>query len=232
MSETESKSEKGFVYILTNPAFRKDWVKIGMTTRPVDERIRDLDTTSIPLPFEVYATLRTSHWSKVEHHLHSMIDKLAPRKRIRSGREFFNIPPAMALELLAECASVLDEEDGLDVHHSNSELKRVVRKSASVCFFCTHKSAKATMRITSGGYTVLAGSSVSTTSKSLSGTSNAKRRASLEADGTIAGGVFTRDHEFTSPSAAASIVRGCPSRGTTDWKTKDGVSIGEFLKGQ
>ena len=27
--------EPGYVYILTNPSFREDWVKIGMSCRPV-----------------------------------------------------------------------------------------------------------------------------------------------------------------------------------------------------
>jgi len=28
----------GYVYILTNPSFREDWVKIGKSSRPVDIR--------------------------------------------------------------------------------------------------------------------------------------------------------------------------------------------------
>lgn len=32
---------KGYVYILTNPSFREDWVKIGMSHRPV--LIKDLN---------------------------------------------------------------------------------------------------------------------------------------------------------------------------------------------
>ena len=232
MSETESKSEKGFVYILTNPAFRKDWVKIGMTTRPVDERIRDLDTTSIPLPFEVYATLRTSHWSKIEHHLHLMIDKLTPGKRIRSGREFFNLPPAKALELLSECASLFDEEDGIDLCYEKSSRKRVSRKASSSEFICSRKDAKATMRITAGGYTVLSGSSVSSPSKSFVGSASARLRESLESDGTISGGVFKRDYEFKSSSAAASVVCGSPASGNAEWKTSAGVTLGNFLKGK
>jgi len=32
----------GYVYILTNPSFRKDWVKIGKTARPVNTRSKEL----------------------------------------------------------------------------------------------------------------------------------------------------------------------------------------------
>ena len=36
-----SNKEPGYVYILTNPSFREDWVKIGESSRPVDVRSKD-----------------------------------------------------------------------------------------------------------------------------------------------------------------------------------------------
>ena len=50
--------EPGFIYILTNPSFREDWVKIGKSSRPVDVRSKELDNTAVPLQFEIYSTLR------------------------------------------------------------------------------------------------------------------------------------------------------------------------------
>ena len=44
--------EPGYVYILTNPSFREDWVKIGKSSRPVDVRSKELDNTAVFLPFE------------------------------------------------------------------------------------------------------------------------------------------------------------------------------------
>ncbi|MDH5613282.1 MAG: GIY-YIG nuclease family protein [Gammaproteobacteria bacterium] len=40
--------------------------------------------------------------------------------------------------------------------------------------------------------------------------------------------VFSRDHEFTSPSLAAAAVRGGASNGLTAWKTKSGKSLKEL----
>lgn len=40
--------EKGYIYILTNPSFREDWVKIGKSARPVDVRSKELDNTAVP----------------------------------------------------------------------------------------------------------------------------------------------------------------------------------------
>jgi len=41
--------------------------------------------------------------------------------------------------------------------------------------------------------------------------------------------VFTRDYVFSSPSAAAAVVRGGSTQGTTYWKTKDGTTLKEWL---
>lgn len=58
--------EAGYVYILTNPSFKEDWVKIGKSSRPVDIRSKELDNTAVPLPFEIYATLKTIKYSEAE----------------------------------------------------------------------------------------------------------------------------------------------------------------------
>lgn len=42
--------EPGYVYILTNPSFKEDWVKIGKSGRPVDVRSKELDNTAVHLP--------------------------------------------------------------------------------------------------------------------------------------------------------------------------------------
>jgi hypothetical protein len=53
----------GYVYILTNPSFREDWVKIGKSSRPVNVRSKELDNTSVPLPFEIFATMKTAKYN-------------------------------------------------------------------------------------------------------------------------------------------------------------------------
>ena len=37
--------------------------------------------------------------------------------------------------------------------------------------------------------------------------------------------VFTRDTEFTSPSAAAAVIHGGSANGLTAWKTEGGTSL-------
>lgn len=83
-----SKEKKGYVYVLTNESFKDNWVKIGRTERFPDVRGKELYNTSIPLPYEVYATLKTSKFKDAEKHLHTTIDHIS-KLRIASNREFF-----------------------------------------------------------------------------------------------------------------------------------------------
>lgn len=104
----KSKNETGYVYILTNPSFREDWVKIGKSCRPVDVRSKELDNTAVPLPFEIFATMETAKYSEVERLVHKTIDRLTDL-RIRQNREFFNVDPQIALDIFYDIASTIDD---------------------------------------------------------------------------------------------------------------------------
>lgn len=95
---------------MTNPSFREDWVKIGKSTRPVDIRSKELDNTAVPLPFEIFATMKTSKYNEVEKLVHKTIDRLTDL-RIRQNREFFNVPPQMALDIFKDIASTVDDAE-------------------------------------------------------------------------------------------------------------------------
>lgn len=99
----------GYVYILINPSFKDNWVKIGKTYN-IDQRLSQLDNTSTPLPFVPYAWLKTKWYNEIESKLHKNLDLLT-NFRIRQNREFFNIAPELALSLLKnECLTLEDAE--------------------------------------------------------------------------------------------------------------------------
>ena len=107
-----NKKEPGYVYILTNPSFREDWVKIGKSSRPVDVRSKELDNTAVPLPFEIFATMKTTKYNEVEKLVHKTIDRLTDL-RIRQNREFFNVAPQMALDIFRDIAMTIDDAEFL-----------------------------------------------------------------------------------------------------------------------
>lgn len=76
------------IYILTNEAM-DGLVKIGRTTTSVEQRIKELDNTSLPLPFQCFFAGEVTDSAYVEGHLH----KAFSDKRVRTNREFFRVDP-------------------------------------------------------------------------------------------------------------------------------------------
>lgn len=73
-------------------------------------RSKELDNTAVPLPFEIYATLKTDKYEKVEKQIHKQIDRLTDL-RIRPNREFFNIAPSVALDIMRDIADLLEDAE-------------------------------------------------------------------------------------------------------------------------
>ena len=105
-----NNKEPGYVYILTNPSFHEDWVKIGKSSRPVDVRSKELDNTSVPLPFEIFATMKTAKYNEAEKLVHRYIERFT-NLRIRNNREFFNVKPEEALNIFYDVAMLLDDAE-------------------------------------------------------------------------------------------------------------------------
>lgn len=79
----------GIIYVLTNEAM-PGLVKIGRTdAADVADRIKQLDSTSIPLPFECFYAAEVADVARVERALHEAFGD----HRIRKNREFFKISP-------------------------------------------------------------------------------------------------------------------------------------------
>ena len=129
------EAKQGYVYILINPSFKEDWVKIGKSSRPVDVRSKELDNTAVPLPFEIFATMKTCKYNEVEKLVHKTIDRLTDL-RIRQNREFFNVAPQVALDIFKDIANAIDDaeivlyENNIPVVHKevdNKEKREIKR---------------------------------------------------------------------------------------------------------
>ena len=104
----------GIVYVLTNEAM-PGYVKIGLTQQDdVGDRVRQLDNTSIPVPFECYFAAHVPDCRKLERTLHFVFGE----RRARRSREFFTINPDLAkaiIELVAiDQLSLSDAEQSID----------------------------------------------------------------------------------------------------------------------
>ncbi|WP_324806389.1 GIY-YIG nuclease family protein [Sphingomonas sp. LY29] len=91
----------GIVYVLSNAAM-PGYVKIGLTQKnDVMDRVRQLDNTSVPVPFECVFAARVPDCRRLERTLHFVFGE----SRARRSREFFTINADLAkaiIELVAE----------------------------------------------------------------------------------------------------------------------------------
>ena len=109
--------DKQIVYILTNQSF-PDYIKIGKTSN-LNQRLKSLDSTGVPLPFECYFAVEVDDMARVERLLHQSFDKY----RVRKNREFFEILPENA-------KSALQLTQGKDVTPKNDIVESVDDKKA------------------------------------------------------------------------------------------------------
>ena len=91
------------VYIFTNRGM-PGLCKIGYTSRnDVKERAKELYTTGVPYPFQIYYACQVINGKKIEKTLHKLFDE----QRVNDNREFFETEPEKVI-LALQLASPLD----------------------------------------------------------------------------------------------------------------------------
>ena len=122
MSKGDNKKKTGFIYVLTNESFHKEnWIKIGYA-EDVDKRVKELSGTAVPLPYEVYCTYeipRIEGTQDPDKQIHKLIQLLNPDLRITANREFFELAPWDAYNMLLAIAEMHGRKDKLKRNNKN-----------------------------------------------------------------------------------------------------------------
>jgi hypothetical protein len=109
------KTDSGIVYVLTNPAM-PGMVKIGMCTN-IDERLKTLFTTNVPLPFDPVCACKVDDRRKVEKALQEAFEP----DRVHPKREFYSIDPKRAIGLLKLLGTDITKEFADEISKDLSE---------------------------------------------------------------------------------------------------------------
>ncbi|MBU2573570.1 MAG: GIY-YIG nuclease family protein [Elusimicrobia bacterium] len=118
------------IYILINEAI-PGYVKIGRTSN-LEQRIRDLDTAGVPLPFECFYACTVRDAVFVETQLFEAFST----HRLRPRREFFEIAPesAVAALKLAEIENVTPKKDFVETPEDQQALNLARMRRATFNF--------------------------------------------------------------------------------------------------
>ena len=90
----------GRIYVLTSES-QPGFVKIGKTLRTPEDRIKELDGTSLALPLAIAYELVTLEHDAVERKAHEIL--FACRKR--TDREWFQCSPLLAIDAVKQAAT-------------------------------------------------------------------------------------------------------------------------------
>lgn len=91
------KNNRGFVYVLINESM-PNLVKVGMTTRSVEQRMSELYQTGVPTPFDLYAEYLCPDCAAVEIAVHEALSGC----RVSDAREFFICPAEKAAQAVMD----------------------------------------------------------------------------------------------------------------------------------
>ena len=83
-----NNNQNNIVYILTNEAM-PGIIKIGKTDTTIEQRMRELYKTGVPVPFECFHASVVKNASDIEKRLHQAFNKY----RVNKNREFFEVSP-------------------------------------------------------------------------------------------------------------------------------------------
>jgi len=119
------------IYVLINEAM-PGYVKIGLTNGSLEDRIRSLDTTNIPLPFECFYAAKVKDCRVVEKLLHNAFLDY----RVRSNREFFEVSPERVVSAikLAEVENITPRQDFVESEEDQKALNQAREKRSALNF--------------------------------------------------------------------------------------------------
>ena len=114
---------RGFIYIMSNPSFSDDYVKIGKSKGdPNSFRKKELYSTGVPQPFKVEYSAFVKKFDEVELAVHEALSEA----RVNRNREFFEVSVPDAIYHIRKIAGKIDLEKVY--YKSKEEIEEIQRQ--------------------------------------------------------------------------------------------------------
>jgi hypothetical protein len=108
IEENEFISDQGWIYALINPSMPQNLVKIGMTNRNPEKRVKELSSkTAVPTPFQIIFKKEVTNYEHVEKLIHDKLGKY----RYQRNKEFFKVPTDKLIPFLEKICSHFPPKD-------------------------------------------------------------------------------------------------------------------------
>ena len=231
-------AKESLIYVITNPDFADNCVKIGYTT-DLKNRLKTFNTGA-PKDYEVFCTydVPVVEKHKNDKMLHALLTKLDPNLKVDPKKEFFYLFPEEAYDILKYIAIMHDREDCLHLYGTYTNRKT----SGSAAASSTASAPKGHYYYASGAtlvsdgsgscYTLLKGAIL----KPWNGNPDNEQFKKMQDDLVASGGAAydgkelktTVDLTFKSASAVTNLVFCTRRNGRETFKDADGKSINDI----
>ena len=231
-------AKESLIYIMTNPGLPENVVKIGYT-KNLKGRVRNFNTAAIE-DFEVFATYDVPD---IEKHmpdklLHSLMTALNPDIKPNPKKEFFNLFPEEAYDILENialihdrCAEALHLYGEYNPNHSLNNRKKKTKTIKTVKGNKYFADNATLVSNGSGKYILLPGSVLKKWNGNPKNLKYKNQQDELIDSGSVKNikgeMIVQTELEFNKPSPAISLVLCYPEDGWRKWKNKEGKSLGE-----
>jgi len=131
-------SGQGWIYVLVNPSMPQNLVKIGMTTRDPDIRVKELSSkTAVPTAFQIIYKKEVEDCKRVETLIHNKLAKY----KYQQNKEFFTVLPDKLIPFLDKLCShfpkqtippPLETKVKLRIEEITTEIKRLQEELTSL----------------------------------------------------------------------------------------------------
>lgn len=106
----KNKMESGFIYILKNKSFKDHYLKIGMTTRQPDARVKEISrATGVAEPFDLVFAHQVADCKIAEKEIHKTLSSYRNQKK----KEFFIIPFNLAKLIVRQVCEKINKNFNL-----------------------------------------------------------------------------------------------------------------------
>ena len=108
----------GYIYVMTNESYADNIIKIGYTD-DIERRQKELFTTAVPVPFDIYCTYETN-MKNSDKIIHERFSKF----RVNGKREFFRLAPEEVYKELSLIARLSGTTDKLRLYDNKEETNK------------------------------------------------------------------------------------------------------------
>lgn len=118
----------GYIYVVSNPSYRDNIFKIGITTRSIEVRLKELYTTGVPGPFKLEYEKYVHNPEQVEKTIHNILT--VNGFRYQDNREYFNVDLRvikMMLDMVPEIKNVKENPQDIGTQIEYIKHKQIIQ---------------------------------------------------------------------------------------------------------